>query len=235
VINRNTAERYWPGVDPIGKRFQIQKQWREIIGIVDDVRHWGPSSPVNPEVYLPTFWPRTNLVVRAVQDPQTLTTMVREEVRRLSPMLPLASIRTMDEIRGRSVASPRFYLVLLGIFGCVALMLAVVGVYGVISYTVAQSRVDIGIRMALGARARDVERIFIGQGLRLAGVGLAMGAIGAFALTRLMSALLFGVTPTDAPTFAGMAVLMGLVALAACYVPARRAASVDPLAAIRCD
>ncbi|MPY88902.1 MAG: FtsX-like permease family protein [Luteitalea sp.] len=233
VINRTAAERYWPGVDPIGKRFRIQQEWREIVGVVDDVRHWGPASPVNPEVYLPSFWPRTNLVVRAAQDPVALTTMVREQVRRLSSTLPLASIRTMDEIRGRSVGSPRFYLVLLGIFGSVALMLAVIGVYGVISYTVAQRQVDIGIRMALGAHGKDVVRMFIRQGLVLTGTGLALGAVGAFALTRLMTALLFGVTPTDAPTFAAMAVLMGIVALAACYAPARRAATLDPLTALR--
>jgi putative ABC transport system permease protein len=139
----------------------------------------------------------------------------------------------MDEVRGRSVASPRFYLILLGIFACVGVMLAVVGVYGVISYTVAQSCADIGIRMAIGARGTDVVRTFVEEGMVLTGVGLALGAIGAFVLTRLMTGLLFGVTATDAPTFAAMALLMGLAALAACYVPARRAANVNPLMALR--
>jgi putative ABC transport system permease protein len=188
---------------------------------------------VNPEVYVPGFRTPTNLVVRGAQNSLALPGAVREQVRRLSPELALTNIRTMDEIRGRSVASPRFYLVLLGIFACVGVILAVVGVYGVISYTVAQSRADIGIRMAIGARGSDVVRTFVDEGLVLTGVGLALGALGAFVLTRLMAGLLFGVTPTDAPTFAAMAVLMCLVALVACYLPARRAANVNPLMALR--
>jgi putative ABC transport system permease protein len=234
VINRTAAGRYWRGADPIGKRLRIlTPEWREIIGVIDDVHHWGPANAVNPEVYLPGFRSPAYLVVRATQDPAAVAGAIREQLRRLSPDLPVASIRTMDEIRGRSVASPRFYLILLGLFGGVALVLAVTGVYGVISYTVAQSRADIGIRMALGAHRKDVVRMFLRQGLALTGVGLAFGVCGAFALTRLMTVLLFGVTPTDAPTFAAMAALMGVVALAACYVPARRAATLDPLTALR--
>jgi putative ABC transport system permease protein len=234
IINRTAAERYWRGVNPIGKRLRVlTPEWREIIAVVDDVRHWGPAAPVNPEVYLPGFRSPANLVVRAVANPMTLTATIREQVRKVAPDLPVATIRTLDEIRGRSVASPRFYLILLGIFGGVALMLAVVGVYGLISYTVAQSRRDIGIRMAMGARGKDVVRMFVDQGLVLTAFGLTLGAVGAFALTRLMGSLLFGVTPTDASTFAAMALLMGLVAVVACYVPARRSAAVDPLIALR--
>ena len=234
VINRTAAERYWRGVNPIGRRLRVlTPEWREVIGIVDDVRHWGPSSPVNPEVYVPGYRTPTNLVVRAAQNPVALTAPIREQVRRLSPELALNDLRAMDEIRSRSIASPRFYLIALGIFAGIGLMLAVVGVYGVIAYTVAQSRADIGIRMAIGARATDVVRMFVDEGLVLTGVGLVLGAVGAFVLTRLMSGLLFGVTPTDAPTFVGVALLMGVVALVACYVPARRAANVDPLLALR--
>jgi putative ABC transport system permease protein len=233
LINRTAAERYWPGVDPIGTRVRVQQEWREIVGIVHDVRHWGASSPVNPEVYLPGFWPRTNLVVRAAQNPVALTTMVREQVRALSPTLPVATIRTMDEIRGQSVASPRFYLLLLGIFGALALVLAVLGVHGLISYAVTQSRRDIGIRMALGARGQDVVRTFLREGLVLTACGLSLGIIGVFALTRLMAALLFSVTPTDSVTFVATALLMGMVAVLASYVPARRSADVDPLTALR--
>jgi putative ABC transport system permease protein len=152
---------------------------------------------------------------------------------RLSPEIALTNIRMMEDIRGESVASPRFYLVLLGLFASVGLTLAVVGVYGVMAYTVAQSRADIGIRMAIGARGADVVRIFVDEGLVLTGVGLALGALGAFLLTRVMAGLLFGVTPTDAPTFTVIALLLGAGALMACYVPARRAASVDPLMALR--
>jgi putative ABC transport system permease protein len=234
VINRTAAERYWPGVDPIGKRLRVlTPEWREIIGVIEDVRHWGPSSPVNPEVYLPGFQTPTNLVVRGAQGSSALMSAVREQVRTLSPELALANIRTMDDIRGRQLASPRFYLILLGIFACGGVVLAVLGVYGVMSYTVVQSRADIGIRMAIGARGGDVVRMFVDEGLVLTGVGLMLGAIGAFLLTRLMTRLLFGVTPTDAPTFVAMALLMGVVALVACYVPARRAANVDPLMALR--
>jgi predicted permease len=233
LINRTAAERYWPGVDPIGRRVRVQQEWREIVGIVKDVRHWGASSPVNPEVYLGGFWPRTNLVVRAAQNPVALTTMVREQVRALSPTLPVATIRTMDEIQGQSVASPRFYLLLLGIFGALALVLAVLGVHGLISHAVTQSRRDIGIRMALGARGQDVVRTFLREGLVLTACGLSLGIIGAFALTRLMAALLFSVTPTDSVTFVATALLMGLVAVLASYVPARRSAAVDPLTALR--
>jgi putative ABC transport system permease protein len=234
VINRTSAERYWRGQDPIGKRLRVlTPEWREIIGIVDDVRHWGPSNRVNPEVYVPGFRTPTNLVVRATQNPIALMGTVREQVRKLSPDLALANMRTVDEIRGRSVASPRFYLILLGLFAGVGLILTVVGVYGVISYTVAQSRTDIGIRMAIGARGDDVVRMFVGEGLILTALGLVIGGIGAFALTRLMTGLLFGVTPTDASTFAAMALLIGVVGFVACYVPARRAASVDPLMALK--
>jgi putative ABC transport system permease protein len=234
VINRTAAERYWRGVNPIGKRLRmLTPEWREIVGVVDDVRHWGPASPVNPEVYLPGFRSSANLVVRAAGSSAAIAGTVREHVQQMSPGLPVTNMRTMDEIRGRAVASPRFYLILLGIFASVGLILAIVGVYGVVSYTVAQSRVDIGIRMAIGARGNDVVRMFVDEGLVLTGVGLALGAIGAFVLTRVMAGLLFGVTATDAPTFAAMALVIGVVGFLACYVPARRAARVDPLMALR--
>jgi putative ABC transport system permease protein len=236
VINRTAAERYWPGVDPVGKRLrQLTPQWREIIGVVDDVRHWGAASPVNPEVYLPGLRNPTNLVVRSTQNPVALAATIREQVRAVSPSLPLAGMRTMDEIRGRSVASPRFYLFLLAIFGGVALVLAMLGVYGLVSYSVAQSRRDIGVRMALGARGPDVARVFLGEGLVLTLAGLALGAAGAFAVTRVLASLLFGVTATDTATFVAMAALLGLVAALASYLPARRSAAVDPLMALRSE
>jgi putative ABC transport system permease protein len=234
VINRTAAARYWPGQSPIGKRLRIlTREWREIVGIVEDVRHWGPSNPVNPEVYLPGLRNPTNLVVRASGDPALLTTAIRGQIRQLAPQLPMPTARLMDEIQGEAVAAPRFNLILFGLFAAVALLLAVVGVYGVTSYTVAQSRGDIGLRMAIGARQRDVVRLFVDEGLRLTILGLAIGAVGAFAGTRIMASLLFGVAPTDPATFVGTAVVIAGVALIACYVPARRAAAVDPLAALR--
>ena len=234
VINRTAAQRYWAGQNPIGRRLRIlTPEWREIVGVVDDVRHWGPSAEVNPEVYLPGVRNPTHLVVRTSSDAAGVAGTIREEVRQLSPELPLSQMRTMDAVRGGAVASPRFYLILLGLFASVAFVLAVVGVYGVTSYTVAQSRTDIGIRMALGARGRDVVRQFVREGLALTSLGVVIGAAGAYAVTRLLTALLFGVTPTDAPTFAGIATLMVVVAATAVYVPARRAANVDPLVALR--
>jgi putative ABC transport system permease protein len=234
VINRTAAERYWRGVNPIGKRLQmLTPEYREIVGVVDDVRHWGPASPVNPEVYLPGVRTSANLVVRAAGSSSAIAGTVREQIQKLSPGLAVTNMRTMDEIRGKAVASPRFYLILLGIFASVGLILAIVGVYGVVSYTVAQSRIDIGIRMAIGARGNDVVRMFVDEGLVLTGIGLALGAIGAFVLTRVMAGLLFGVTATDVPTFAAMALVIGVVGFLACYVPARRAARVDPLMALR--
>lgn len=234
LINRTAAERYWPGQNPIGKRLRIvTPEWREIVGVVDDVRHLGPSEPVNPEVYLPGFRNPTNLIVRSSGDPAALTGAIRAELRQLSPDLPLSAARTMDEVRQRAVASPRFNLILLTTFAAMALVLAVVGVYGVMSYTVAQSQADIGLRMAIGASRADVVRLFVGEGLLLTLLGLVLGALGAWALTRLMTSLLFAVTPTDAPTFVAIAALMGLTALAASGVPALRAATIDPLTALR--
>jgi putative ABC transport system permease protein len=211
----------------------VTRDWREIIGVVEDVRHWGPASAVNPEVYLPGFWERTNLIVRGAQSPAALTSMIREQVRRLSPAMPLATIRTMHEVRGQAIASPRFYLLLLSVFSAIALVLAVLGVYGLVSYAVSQSRRDIGIRMAIGARETDVVRLFLGEGLALTAMGLSLGLAGAFAATRVVASLLYGVTPTDAGTFVAMTMVMGTVALLASYVPARRSAAVDPLTALR--
>ncbi len=236
VITQTAAARYWPGLDPIGRRVRIlTPEWREIIGVIDDVRHWGPSSAVNPEIYVPAFRAPATLVVRARESAPIGAAALRAHLRKALPDAPLARMRTMDEIRGRAVAFPRFYLVVLGLFGGVALLLAVVGVYGVVSYTVAQSRREIGIRMAMGARGSDVMRLFVGKGIVLTAAGLALGAAGAAALTRVMTTLLFAVTPTDAVTYAAMACVMGGVALVSCSVPARRSARVDPLTALRHD
>ena len=234
VINRTAAERYWPGLDPIGRRLRIlTPEWREIIAVVDDVRHWGASNPVNPEVYLPGLRNPTNLVVRGGDNALALTATIREQVLRLSPDQPVASISTVNEIRAQSVASPRFYVLLLATFAVVALVLALIGVYGLVSYSVAQSRRDIGIRMAIGASGKDIVRMFVREGIVLTVFGLFLGIAGGVALTRLMSTLLFGVTPTDLATFTAMALFMGGVAILASYLPARDSARVDPLLALR--
>jgi putative ABC transport system permease protein len=236
LINRTAAGRYWPGVDPIGRRLrQLTPEWREIIGIVEDVRHWGAASDVNPEVYLPGVRNGATLVVRGDQSAAALVGTVREQVRAVAPSVPITSLRAMDEIRGQSVASPRFFLFLLATFGGLALVLAMIGVYGLISYSVAQSRRDIGVRIALGARGADVARLFLGEGFVLTSIGLALGAAVAVAVTRLLASLLFGVTATDPVTFVAMAALLTLVAALASYLPARRSANVEPLAALKSD
>jgi putative ABC transport system permease protein len=234
VINRTAARKYWPGQSPLGKRVRFQgPDWREIIGVVDDVRHWGLSEPVNPEVYIPGLRSFGTLMVRAAHDPENLAALIRNEVRNLEPTLPTSSVRPMTELVDRSVASPRFYLILLGIFAGVALILACAGVYGVMSYNVTQSTRDIAVRMAMGAKPHHVLRLYVGRGVVLTLLSLAIGSATAYGLTRLMQSLLFGIAPTDPLTFAGTAGVVAVTALLACYLPARRASKVDPMAALK--
>jgi putative ABC transport system permease protein len=185
-------------------------------------------------MYLPvpsTQW--TNLTIRVAGDPLSLAAAVRKEVQAIDPNQPIAAVRTMEQVVAESVGAPRYRTLLLGLFAFVALLLAAIGIYGVISYAVAQRTHEIGIRMALGAQPRAVHRLVIGQGIRLALVGVGAGLIGAVALTRLLAGLLFGVTATDPLTFAGVAVILTVIALLACWIPARRAARVDPMIALR--
>jgi putative ABC transport system permease protein len=173
------------------------------------------------------------VITRASADPSQLIAALRQQVTAIDPDQPIYNIRTMDEIRSESVAPERLNLTLLSIFAGIALVLAIVGIYGVMSYTVTQRTHEIGIRMAIGAQPQDVFRMVIGQGMMLALIGVAFGLVGAFALTRLMTTMLFGVTPTDPATFAGIAVLLTGVALVACYIPGRRATKVDPVVSLR--
>jgi putative ABC transport system permease protein len=241
LVNRTAARRYWPGQSPVGKRVQMFGGWREIVGIVDDVKHWGLGQSVNPEAYLPGLGTPvilglrspTILVIRTARDPVELAAAIRQEVRQIDANLPISTIRPMADVVSQSVASPRFYLILLVLFGTVAVILAAAGIYGVVSYTVAQSTREIGMRIALGARPRDVTRTIVGHGLILTLVSVAIGIVASIGLTRMMRALLFGVESTDPMTFAATAAFTGAVALLACYVPARRAAKVDPIVALR--
>jgi putative ABC transport system permease protein len=173
--------------------------------------------------------------VRASTDPGTLVAAVRREVQALDPGLPLAAVKTGDQLLASAVGRPRFQTMLIGVFALSALLLAAVGIYGVISYSTAQRTHEIGLRMALGARSRDVLRLVLGQGMRLALAGTALGLVGALSLTRLMKGVLFGVSATDPLTFALIALLLAAVAFLACYVPARRATRVDPMVALRCE
>jgi len=239
IINQALARQYFSGEDPIGKKMKTMFQgrgMREIIGVVGDVHHSGPLKDAPPQVYEP--YPdnptsSVSVIVLAETPRPTLVAAVRSAVQAVDKDQPIDRIAPMSELLADSIAQPRFYTLLLTIFAAMASALAAVGIYGVMSYAVTQRTHEIGIRMALGARAADVLRLVVRNGMLLALTGVAIGLVGAFALTRLMTSLLFGVTPTDATTFVAVSVLLIVVALLACYIPARRATKVDPLVALR--
>ena len=242
VINEAMAKRFWLGEDPVGKRISTatsngqQTQWQTIVGVVGSVRHLGLDVEPRPEVYYhtssnPPFGPV--IVIRTTSDPQRLISLARAKVRELDKQVPISNVNTMDQLVAQSVAQRRFGMFLVGIFAALALVLAVVGIYGVVSYSVAQRTQEIGVRMALGASALDVLKLVLKNGMSLALIGVGVGLAGAFGVTRLMVAMLFDVKPTDVATFAIVSVGLILVALLACYVPARRAMKVDPLVALR--
>ena len=226
------------GVDPIGKRIRIGGQgWRTIVGVAGDARlidlkdaRWNIYTPYRQFAY-----PVSYVAIRAASNPMMLTAMVRREVDALDPEQTVMSVMTMEQRVSTSLAQPRFNALLLNLLSALAAALAAVGIYGVISYSVAQRTREIGIRLALGARRRDVLRLVIGQGMALAGAGVAIGLAASLALTRLMTGLLYGVSATDLWTFAGATALLGAVAIAACWLPARRATKGDPMIALRCE
>jgi len=242
VINDALAKRFWPGEDPVGKRISTftsngqQTQWQTIVGVVGSVRHLGLDVEPRPEVYYhtntnPPFGPV--VVIRTTSDPQRLISLARAKVRELDSQVPISNVSTMEKLLAQSVAQRRFGMFLVGIFAALALVLAVVGIYGVVSYSVAQRTQEIGVRMALGASATDVLKLVLKHGMSLALIGVGGGLAGAFMVTRLMVAMLFEVKPTDVATYTVVSVGLILVALLACYVPARRAMKVDPLVALR--
>jgi putative ABC transport system permease protein len=241
VIDEEFARRYWPQEDAVGKRIKMGAEERPIVltvvGVVGRVKMEGLSQDSHRvQGYFPfaqTPASGMTVIVKGSSDPNQMVASLRQQVKAIDPDQPIYNIRTMDEIRAESVASERLNLTLLSIFASIALTLAIVGIYGVMSYSVTQRTHEIGIRMAVGAQPRDVFKLIIGQGMMLALIGVAIGLIGAFALTRLMATMLFGVGPTDPATFAVIALLLTGVALVACYVPGRRATKVDPLVALR--
>ncbi|HEV2288785.1 MAG TPA: ABC transporter permease [Candidatus Acidoferrales bacterium] len=242
VISEALARKYWPGQDPIGKRIaprSLSFPEETIVGIAADVKRLSLRESPPPEMYVPytqKIWPsllEMNVVVRTVQDPASLTASLPAAVHSVDPDLPIANLRTLNSIVEDSMTVPRFAMLLLGAFGGLALVLAAVGMYGVISYNVTQRTQEIGIRMALGAQRGSVFQMVLGQGARLAAFGIAIGLAAAFAATRLMRSFLYGVDSGDPLTFAAVALLLALVALLACYIPARRAMRVDPMVALR--
>lgn len=240
LVNQTWAKRHAANPqDVIGKRFGFgdTQRWT-VVGVVGDVKQSGLTQSTRAEIYYPHAQaPNSslNLIVRSTADPTTLTTTLRREVFKLDPAQPLANVRTMETVVVESIADRRFNMLLLGLFAGLALVLAALGIYGVLSYTVAQSTRELGIRMALGAQARDVLRLVIGQGLLLTLAGIVLGLGGAFALTRWLESLLFGVKATDPLTFAAVPTVLLAIALLSCLVPARRATKVDPLVALRSE
>ncbi|MCM3901966.1 MAG: ABC transporter permease [Pyrinomonadaceae bacterium] len=240
LINETFRRRFFPGEDPVGKRINLsggEPDWTQIVGVVGDVKYNGMADEVQPAIYQPLVqeptWGGFLVIKTETGDPLGLTAAVRNEIRKLDPDLPVTQVATMEQRLSKAVSQPRFRTTLIALFAVVALMLACVGIYGVISYSVTQRTHEIGIRMALGAQTGDVLRMVIRQAIALAVIGVALGLAASFALTSLMSTLLFGVEPTDPPTFVATAVLLATTALVASYLPARRATKVDPLVARR--
>jgi len=242
IINKTMATTFWPRQNPIGRRLRPggSKNWSTIVGVVEDVKNAGLDRPAGTELYLPYRQPAgagnsdMYVAMRAqAGDPRSLAGVVHEQLNAIDPSLPLADVRLMEDVLTRAQARPRFLTLLLSLFSIVAFAIATVGIYGVVSYSVARRTKEFGLRMVLGAQGGDVLGLVMKQGAGMVAIGIVAGLATAFALTRLMASLLFGVTPTDLPTFAGVTVLLFAVALVACYLPARRATRVDPIQTLR--
>jgi putative ABC transport system permease protein len=243
VVNEELVKQYFPREDPIGQRVRwardTEVRWMTIIGVVGDVKHFGLNQPSEPAVYSPFSqtneeWRRwMTLVIRTGDASPGLLRAVKEQIWSLDSQIPASHANTMEELMSLSFAQQRFNMLLLGLFAALALILAAVGIYGAMSYSVSQRIHEIGIRTALGAQRQDVFRLVMSDGARIAVLGITIGIAGALALTQLMKSLLFEVQPTDPATFLSVALLLALVVLAACYIPARRATRVDPMVALR--
>jgi putative ABC transport system permease protein len=237
VISETLARRYFPDEEPVGKRLQFgESNFREIVGVMADVKQFGLETEARPSMWFSALQSPSRsmyVVMRTGGDPLSLASSVRNEVWAIDKDLAVANIAAMESIVSESIALPRFILLLVGFFAVVALVLAAVGIYGVMSYSVTQRRHELGIRMALGAQAGDVLKMVVGQGLLLTIIGVVIGLAGAFAVTWLMSSLLYGVSATDPVTFVLIALILTGVALGASFVPARRATKVDPMIALR--
>jgi putative ABC transport system permease protein len=241
IINESFARQHFPNVDPIGKT--IIPKWRperprQIVGVVSDFKHRGLADDAVPEMYVPytqQTWSSMALVVRTNAEPEKIQVAVQKAIWEVDQSAPISRINTLKEILGDQVSHSRFNTLLLGIFSALALILATIGIYGVMSYAVSQRAHEIGVRMALGAQDIDVVWLIVRQGLNLTLLGIAIGLASAYGLTRLMTKLLFNVSATDPLTFAGVASLLMIVALLAAIVPARRATKVDPMVALRAE
>jgi putative ABC transport system permease protein len=238
IVNDILARRCWPGESPIGKRFTVgfEKESREIIGVVGSIKQTTLDAEARPAMYMPHLQspsPGMTVLVRTTGNPSAVATAVRDAVWAIDRDVPVTHIQTMDQVFGASVAQPKFSMLMLGLFAALALLLSAVGIYGVMAYSVSRRAHEIGVRMALGARTGQVMKLVLKEGMSLALLGIAIGLLGAFAITRVMASFLFGVGAKDPLTFIGVSALLAVVALVACYIPARRATRVDPLVALR--
>ncbi|HYL72909.1 MAG TPA: FtsX-like permease family protein, partial [Bryobacteraceae bacterium] len=243
IVDEFMARELWPNQDAIGKRVRSGGQeskspWQTVVGVVGRVKQYSLDSDSRIAMYIPhTQNPSRALtvVLRSASDPAALTAAAKKEIREMDPDLPVYAVRTMTDRVDESLARRRFAMSLLGVFAGVALILAAVGIYGVMAYLVNQGTREIGIRIALGATERGILTLVVRQGMTLALTGVATGLAGAIALTRFLRTLLFGVNATDPLTFAGIALLLAAIALLASYIPARRAARIDPMVSLRCE
>jgi predicted permease len=255
IINAALARQFWPKGEPLGERLILGKGYgpefeepeRQIVGVVGDVRNFGMTTGPRPAVYIPMAQVTDGLtalasrastlvwIVRTEGAPSQLSSAIQNELQHSSAGLPLTSIRSMDEVVSQSNASADFDTLLMSIFGCTALLLATIGIYGLMAYAVAQRTQEIGIRLALGAELSSVRNMVIAQGMRLAAIGIALGVATSFGLTRLLASVLYGVKPLDPLVFTLVPAMLGAVALFAVWMPARRATRIDPITALRCE
>ncbi|MCG3161860.1 MAG: hypothetical protein JMDDDDMK_03075 [Acidobacteria bacterium] len=238
IVNEAVVRRYWPNESPIGRRIKMRDRWQTIVGVVGDVRQSGLDAEASTHVYMPFAQNpqgRMGLVIRTSAEPMSLAAAVRNQIGAIDKDQPVYNVQTMERTVADSVSPRRLNMLLLGILAAVALALALTGIYAIIAYSVAQRTREIGVRIALGAQRRDVMRLVVGHGMSLALLGVAVGLALALGLTRFLSGLIYDVSATDPATFAAVVALLAIVALVACYIPARRATKVDPMIALRCD
>jgi putative ABC transport system permease protein len=242
-VNQAFAKKFWPNQDAVGKRIVMggmseHPNWITIVGVVGDVRHFGLDIDPKPEMYVPFAqdpYFTTIYVVRSNQDPRSLLPAIRREIQAIDSAVPLANIRTFEDVIADSVAPRRLSVVLLAVFAGVAVLLASVGIYGVMSFLVVQRTQEIGVRMALGAQRSDVLKLILGRSLKLISAGAAIGLVVALMSTSMLQALLYNVSAFDTPTFVLVTILLAAVALAASYLPAMRATKADPMTALHAE